>query len=262
MIELKNERIVKNMLKFLKISGIVLGALLLSLVLIAWIAHEKEPIGKVCQEADVLANQMMAAVDKPAWDSTKWLQWSFFGSHHYIWDKERDFVQISWKNKRVLLHTKTLTGIAYENGNQVNGKKADKLIQKAWTFFANDSFWLNPVVKAFDPGTERSLVTLKDGREGVKVQYSSGGVTPGDSYVWILGPDKKPTDWKMWVKVLPVGGIGTTWEGWTRLSTGALVATTHGGLGRKINMIRNPKGVQDMAALGLKTDPFHILVDK
>jgi len=45
-----------------------------------------------------VVEKMMAAVGKTAWDSTRWVQWSFAGKHHYLWDKNRNLVKINWED--------------------------------------------------------------------------------------------------------------------------------------------------------------------
>jgi len=246
------------MKRILKWGGILflIGALAIAGFL--YFSSETEPVGSVGQDADLMAQKMLRAVNKDAWDNTKYLQWTFFrGEHHYFWDKSNDMVEVVWGENKVLLHTKTLTGNAYVNNEQVKDAESSKaMLDKAWGFFCNDSFWLNPVVKAFDAGTERSIVKLDDGREGLKVEYKGGGVTPGDSYVWILDENNLPTEWKMWVKIIPVGGISSTWENWTKLSTGAMVAVDHLMGGKVKASLSNVKAGNSLSDLGREVDPF------
>lgn len=243
------------MKKLLKILGYTLLFLIVALF-IAWLVmSESEPTGKSGPKADRMAEKMMASVDKVAWDSTRWLEWDFARGHNYLWDKERNFVRVRWDMNEVLLHTKTVTGKAYHGGEPVSESASEAKVKKAWSLFCNDSYWLNPVVKAFDPGTERSIVEV-DGREGLKVQYTFGGVTPGDSYVWLLDENGRPEAWKMWVKIIPIGGLGNSWENWQQLSTGAWVATTHTFFGKKMEMISNVKAAMTLEELDITEDPF------
>ncbi len=87
------------------------------------------------------------------------------------------------------------------------------------------------------------------------VSYTSGGVTPGDSYLWILDENGLPESWKMWVKIIPVGGMEFTWEKWTELSTGAKVATYHHHKLLDLD-ISNLKAATSLSAFGLQDDPF------
>ena len=52
--------------------------------------------------------------------------------------------------------------------------------------------------QTFEPGICRSIVTI-DGKEALKVHYTIGGTTPGDSYIWMLDDQYMPTSYKMYV---------------------------------------------------------------
>ncbi|MEM6967236.1 MAG: hypothetical protein AAF573_20910 [Bacteroidota bacterium] len=244
------------MKKFFKWFFIGLTVLLLLLTIFGFFMHESLPESTPSQEADTVAQKMMRAVNKTAWDTTAILSWDFAGSRQYLWDKSRNFVKVTWKDDNVvLLHTKSVTGKAYQKGEEVTGDKAAKMVSKAWGHFCNDSFWLNAVVKAFDLGTSRSLIKTADDRDALLVAYESGGVTPGDAYAWILDESGLPKSWKMWVSIIPVGGLEITWEDWITLSTGAKVATLH--KSRIFDLVLSDvKGSVSLAAHGIAEDPF------
>ena len=243
------------MKKIFKWLGILLLFLIIIIVGLGFYAHESKPVGKITPEADAMAQKMLAAVDKPAWDSTQWVQWTFRGAHDFLWDKSRNFVKINWDDNEVLLHTKSVTGKAFKNGKAVTGDDANEMVQTAWAYFCNDSFWMNAPFKAFDPGTSRRLVTDKDGREGLMVSYESGGTTPGDSYLWFLDSDGLPTSYKMWVSIIPIGGLEFTWEDWKTLPTGAKVAQMHESSLFPIP-IDNLKSGENFGEFGETSDPF------
>lgn len=215
------------MRKVLKWTGILVGVVLLGLIITGLLIHEPRPEGTPGPEADALAETMLEAVNQAAWDSTRYVQWTFMGRHKYVWDRQKDWVDIRWSNNRVLLHTPTQKGKAWQNGKAVTGDRADNVLETAWAFFCNDSFWLLAFNKVFDPGTERRRVPQPGGSDALLVTYESGGVTPGDSYLWLLNEEGQPEAWKMWVSVIPVGGLTFTWENWTKLGTGAKVALDH-----------------------------------
>jgi len=246
------------MKKFFKWAFIVIAALLVISTVIGFIAHESKPVGSQSAEADSLAQKMMAAVNKPAWDTTAIISWNFADRQQYLWDKSRNFVKVMWDDNEVLLHTKSITGKSYSDGQEATGSKAQKLIDKAWSNFCNDSFWLNAVTKAFDSGTTRSIVKTDDGEDGLMVTYESGGVTPGDSYLWDLDENGMPEDWKMWVNIIPIGGIEFSWQDWITLDTGAKIATLH--KSRFFDLaIKDVKGAASLAAYGLTSDPFEAI---
>jgi len=243
----------------MKLLGKILLGLIVTLALVVGAAflyfNESEPKGTNSKEADVVAEKMMAAVDKAAWDTTGVIQWTFKGMHTFLWDKKRHLVKVTWDENEVLLNPNEISGKAFQNGRVLNEAEGDKLVKEAWKHFCNDGFWLNAVVKAFDPGTSRSLVDLPDGKKGLKVSYASGGVTPGDSYLWILDENYRPTSYKMWVNIIPVGGLEFTWDKWEKLSTGAMISTFHDGGILKLD-ISNLKAAADLKDFGLVEDPF------
>lgn len=246
------------MKKVLKWIGIVLLSLIVLAVIAGLVIHEKRPVANPTPEADALAEKMMEAVNKAAWDTTHVLMWDFAGIHSFLWDKKRHLARVSWGEKEVYVNPETKEGVAFSKGERAEGELGKKLVESAWSYFLNDAFWLNPVVKAFDPGTNRSLVTVKDGRDGLMVHYSSGGMTPGDSYVWFLDENNLPNAWRMWVKIIPIGGVEFSWENWITLETGAKVSTLHGSKIFDIK-IENVKGASSFEDLGIEGDPFSVL---
>ena len=250
------------MKRILKGFAVTFVTLALILVGLGFLANEPRPTGTPGPEADALAKKMGAAVNKAAWDKTGAVSWSFHGVHHYVWDRQRGFVEAKWGDTRVLLRTADQTGLAWKDGEQLQDEGARKTLDAAYKYWINDSFWLNPVVKFFDPGITRSLVTLEGGGNGLLVSYSSGGVTPGDAYLWMADENGLPTEWRMWVQIIPVGGLGTTWQGWTDLRTGAKISTVHDALGMSMHFIEDPNGAANLAELGVDPELFSLLTSQ
>jgi hypothetical protein len=244
------------MMRAFKILAAILILGLVTLVAVGYSANDPRPVGQPGPEADALARSMEAAVRKDAWERTGAVRWSFFEQHHYVWDRDRDLVELQWGDSRALFHTGDQSGRVWSGGTEQMGADAEEALRAAYSYWINDSFWLNPVVKFFDPGVERSLVKLDDGRDALLVSYTSGGVTPGDAYLWIPSPDGMPASWRMWVQIIPIGGIETTWEGWTELSTGAKVSTQHEGWGRMMTFITKVEGAENLDALDVEAGLF------
>ncbi len=233
----------------------IIGVILLGLFIFVKVSSQSMPEGTTGAEADALANKVLAAIDKPAWDTTGVVQWTFPGGHDFLWDRTRNLVKVNWEGHEVLLNPDEISGKAWKAGTEITGDEGDKLVKEAWGYFCNDSFWLNAPAKVFDPGTERRAVTLEDGRKALLITYASGGVTPGDSYLWILDEKGLPTSYKMWVSIIPIGGMEFTWEDYTTLPTGAKIAKTHKSkfLGIDITNLKAANGLSDF---GLVNDPF------
>ena len=189
--------------------------------------EESFPSRNTSPLADTLALKIMQATNFDAWENTGAIQWEFPGGHKHLWDRKRNYAQVVWKKYRVIINLGTKEGRAWKEGVEVKGADLKELLESAWQYWANDSFWLNPFAKFFDEGTERSIVTTKKGNEGLLITYNSGGTTPGDSYLWLPDDNGLPYRGRMWVQIIPIKGFGISWEGWQDLETGARVATEH-----------------------------------
>ncbi len=238
----------------------VLGAIVAILVLLfvgAYLIYNKPlPEGSSGPEADQLANKMMTAVGAGNMDQTNILTWTFNSTHHYVWDRKRKLVEVKWGDNQVLLNLDQWEkGKAYEDGNEVTDDALDKKRGKAWEIFCNDSFWFIAPTKVFDEGVKRSVVKDEDGNDALLVTYTSGGVTPGDSYLWLLDDSGLPTAFRLWVSIIPIGGLKATWEDWKTLGTGLKVATNHQ-LGPAKLPITDTKAGSTFDELNMSKDPF------
>lgn len=190
--------------------------------------NEPLPEGVLGEKADALAHKMLNALNHENYQNTNYLEWTFNKRHHYKWQKNDKMCEVMWKSYRVKLNLKDYSrSKAYINRIETKGKKAEKLIQKAIRFYNNDSFWLVAPYKVFDKGVQRRLVTLKDNKEALLVTYTSGGSTPGDSYLWLIDETGKPKSFKMWTSILPIDGLEASWSDWIITESGAQLPKSH-----------------------------------
>jgi len=222
----------KNIFPTLKKIGKILLGLILTLVVVLlclfFVYNEKLPEGKQSIEADELAEKMLNAVHHEAYKQTRYLEWTFVGQHHYKWDKKQQLVAVEWDEITVHLSIQYPdSSIVLVKDVEVNDDSRSEIIETAIGYFNNDSFWLSAPHKVFDPGTERRIVLLENGDKALLVSYTSGGNTPGDSYLWLLDESGLPNAFKMWVSVIPLGGIKATWESWKTAESGALLPSNH-----------------------------------
>ena len=213
------------------IGGVIVFFTLPSLLLFGFIYfkyNEDLPKGQPGAKADQLATKMLDALDEAAYLNTDYIEWTFRDKQHYKWYKSDHTCEVYWDNFTVLLD--------FENPNnskvfvleqEYNGIEKQDYITKAENYFNNDSFWLIAPYKVFDKGTERRLVKTEDQKDALLVTYTSGGSTPGDSYLWHLDANGKPTSFQMWVDILPIDGLEATWENWVTTETGAELPTFH-----------------------------------
>jgi hypothetical protein len=209
--------------------AILVGVLAVALGGAALALRHSLPDATPGPDGDALAKKVAAKIGADAWNLIGAVQWSL-GGRHFLWDKAHGFVRVRWKKNEVLYDLMKHDGRAFHDGAEVSGDERQKLLDKGYALFCNDSFWLNPLPKIFDEGTSRAAVIVNE-KPALLVAYASGGVTPGDKYLWLLDDDGMPRAWRVWVKVIPVPGVEFTWEDWTHVD-GALVATHHkaGGL--------------------------------
>jgi len=207
---------------------------LIALVLIAFgivyaIYNKPLPEGKSGDEADLLAETMLKSMGYEAYRNTRFLEWSFAdGAHRYKWDKENGKVEVKWKGYVANLNLGDASkSTVFKDDIEVIDTSKRNIIRTATDYFNNDSFWLVAPFKVFDKGTERELVVLEDGSNGLLVTYSKGGTTPGDAYLWEILPNGFPESYQMWVKIIPIGGFEATWDNWRNMETGVFLPTSH-----------------------------------
>lgn len=202
--------------------------------------------------------ERLANVD--AWHRTGAVSFRFLGGHDYLWDRERQFVRIRWGDREAQLPLLGGRSILRDEGQELRDTDARRAMRdRALAMFFNDSFWLVPFEKLRDDGVTRSVIS-RDGRDALLVEFASGGVTPGDAYVFMPPREGRSLRWAMFVKVLPIGGIEVAWDDWRSLSTGARVATRRSNGFASFPMIDDARGAATLRELVGDDDPFAALV--
>ncbi len=179
--------------------------------------NEPLPEGESGIKADSLADEMLKSINIKGYDDLELIEWELPRGHRFKWFKNEKMVEVEWETYHVNLDTRTLLGNATSDGKELTGQELSNALNTAWQYFANDSFWLVAPFKVFDEGVRRTFVSTKEGN-GLLVTYTSGGVTPGDSYLWILDENNRPIKWKMWVKIIPIGGMEVSWTNWNQIN--------------------------------------------
>ncbi|WP_298345599.1 hypothetical protein [uncultured Algibacter sp.] len=218
--------------KILKIiTGVIIFLTLPSLLFFGFLYfkyNEDLPTGIQGEQADALAHKMLDALDYEAYKTTNYIEWTYKKRRHYEWDKKNNICNVFWKENKVVLDLNNLSkSKVYIHSFKNESDMAKELIEKATSYFFNDSFWLVAPYKVFDDGVERRLVITEDKKEALLVSYTSGGITPGDSYLWLLEDHGKPKSFKMWTSILPIGGLEASWSNWVTTESGAQLPNFH-----------------------------------
>lgn len=228
-------------------------------ILISWSCTSNSTADNIAlTPADSLAVKIQEAIHYDDWVATPWVSWTFGDRRTFLLDKERNFVEVVWDNNTVLLNIANKDGKAMQDEVEVKEDSLKKsMLEQAWSFYCNDEFWLNAPAKLFADGTERSLVQDQDTTK-LKVIYNTGGVTPGDIYVWSFDENYLPTAYEMTVSVIPQPGFRSSWEGWQTLASGAKISTEHQ-MGERILRISNVKSGDSYKDFNRSTDPFQAI---
>ena len=239
---------------------IVIIVLLVGLFAATKIMSKDIPTGESGPVAKALADKILNRLNKPAWDSLQYVSWTFFrGEHHYVWDKMNNKAIVTWPENKVILDLNDWFNQSYaynEEGTMREEQDRQAALKTAWSFWCNDSFWLYAPYKLRDQGIKRSLIT-EDGKQGLLVSYESGGVTPGDSYLWWVDDTGLPTSYDMWTSIIPIKGINATWTNWEKLAGGSMVAKSHK-LGPLEMSLSNIKAGSTLESVGSNRDAFQI----
>lgn len=236
----------------------LLGALLLFLtsgVAVFWmVLRHPKPTGASGPQADALALKMQRAVHLKKWQNVRAITWNFAGKHVHVWDRVRQLAYVRWSTyEAMFLLAHPQKGKVFEDKKPITETiKRRNILNKAYAFWCNDSFWLNPVDKLFDPGTIRKIVH-KNGHPHLLIEYTSGGITPGDTYYFVLHPDGTPKRWHMYVSILPIQGIAATFDSWITLPSGAKISTEHsiGPFRLKLTDIRTASSIRNLLGRAL-----------
>ena len=212
------------MKKFIKGLTLLVVILIAGLTIFFVVQNEGLPTGEKGEKAEQLAQNILKAINHKAFENTEVLEWSFRNKNNYTWHKQAGYVEVSWDANKVKLYPNTLSESKVLN-NPTNQPERE-LIDYAFKNFNNDSFWLIAPYKIMDEGTERSLVNY-EGNDALLVTYTSGGSTPGDSYLWMVDSNFVPTSYKMWTSIIPIGGVGASWSTWKKTEAGILLPKSH-----------------------------------
>lgn len=212
---------IQNVLKWL-FGAIILVVLLV--IVLYFLVSKPMPEGQAGAKAENLTNKMLIALNVQGFRQLEEIRWTFRNENRYVWHKQARHVAVTLPEMEVLLDFST-------NKHRVlRSTLADSMaIKLAISNFYNDSFWLTAPFKIRDKGTTRKYVETRDG-PGILVTYASGGVTPGDSYLWVLDENYRPKYWRIWTSNVRIPGLKFEWTNWQQYN-GVWFAATHPGPG-------------------------------
>lgn len=166
--------------------------------------------------ADTLAQQTLDAYGgAEAWAALPHLRFDFAFERdgdrrtirRHLWSRHDGRYRVEWSASPdshyvVLFDTDTRAGNAYLNGAAVADAEQANLLERAYSNFINDTYWLLLPVKLLDPGVNRTyLPDSSDATtEVLQLTFGDVGLTPGDRYYIYL--DKNTHHVRRWGFVL------------------------------------------------------------
>ncbi|MFD2246493.1 DUF6503 family protein [Pontibacter ruber] len=128
------------------------------------------------------------------WDNTRFLAWTFNGQYQ-VWDKHQNKFRWEKDSLVAIIDTQTKEGKVYADGKELTGQEeVQKLKERAYALWINNSYWLVMPFKLQDPGVQLKYVGEEKTMDGavadvLQMTFENVGLTPQNKYkLWV---DKK-----------------------------------------------------------------------
>lgn len=174
------------------------------------------------------------------WQEARYLNWIFFGSRRWMWDKQTGDVRVHDidNDLTILMNLNSKEGKVFKDTQRVTNKDSvEKFLKRGYRMWANDSYWVFMPFKLIDSG-----VKLKYEGEGatpapqeekadiLKVSFKDVGVTPKNYYkVYVSKKTRRVRWWEYYPtedKEKPF--ISTPWTNYQDFK-GLKLSLSHGG---------------------------------
>ena len=141
-----------------------------------------------------LADTLMYTMGGRAnWDSTRYVQWNFFGVRRHVWDRHTGRVRIESSRDSItyLINVRDSSGVVLRGDEPFTSPLLEERIHKGISIWINDSYWLVMPYKLKDSGTRlrylgRDTLDRRRPAERLELTFDAVGDTPENKYhVWI-----------------------------------------------------------------------------
>lgn len=154
------------------------------------------------KKAKALAQQVLSNMGgQQGWGDTRYLAWTFNGQYQ-IWDKHQDRFRWEKDSVVVILDTQQKDGTVYIEGKELqNQEEKQKLLERAYALWINNSYWLVMPFKLQDPGVNLKYVgegkTMAGAEADIlEMTFENVGLTPQNKYhLWIDKDKGLITQW-------------------------------------------------------------------
>lgn len=135
------------------------------------------------------------------WNDTRYLAWTF-NDQYQVWDKQQHRFRWEMDSLVAVISTDTKDGNVYVVGRELQeGEEKQKLLERAYALWINNSYWLVMPFKLLDPGV--NLTYLGEGKtmdgapaDMLEMTFNEVGLTPQNKYhVWVDKEQGLVTQW-------------------------------------------------------------------
>ena len=152
-------------------------------------------------QARGIAESVLEAMGgRQAWDSTRYVSWSFFGFRRHVWDKWTGNIRIQTDESDrgpatlVLMNLNTRQGRVWRAGQELSGDELAEALEGGWRNWVNDSYWMFMPYKLLDPGVNLKYMgedLMADDRKAdiLELTFEGVGVTPQNKYLVYVARD-------------------------------------------------------------------------
>jgi len=215
----------------------VLKTILMLLMTMPATANEQ---GEADARAAALAAEVVEAMGgRENYEATRFLTWRFFGRRLHVWDKHTGDHRVEAGDGLVVVQNlNTREGKAWQNGEPIEDEAARmEALEKAYSMWINDSYWLVMPYKLRDPGVNLSYTredTMANGREAwvLTMTFEGVGETPQNKYEVFI--DKETSLVEQWAFFADASDeeprIVTPWANWEK--HGAILLSADRGQGK------------------------------
>jgi hypothetical protein len=163
-----------------------------------------------------IAEQVMEALGgRQRWDALPGLRWTFGAvindtvrsTRYHAWNKHSGWHRVGYRaasgDSFVIIHkVGTPEGLAWANGNRIEGDSLQKLISRGVRIWTNDTYWMLMPYKLRDHGVKLVWDSEKarDGKtcDVLSMTFDQVGQTPGDHYwVYVNRANHRVESWDM-----------------------------------------------------------------
>ncbi|MFD2513108.1 hypothetical protein ACFSRY_04475 [Pontibacter locisalis] len=144
---------------------------------------------------DIARKVMKNMGGEKAWNDTRYLAWTF-NNQYQVWDKHHNRFRWEKDSLVAVLDTQTKDGKVYVAGKEVEDKaEKQKLLERAYALWINNSYWLVMPFKLQDPGVSLKYMGEEKTMDGAKADvlemtFENVGLTPQNKYKLWVDKDK------------------------------------------------------------------------